>query len=75
MRKFKVSLNFDSMSISGKEEDVKYVIDNWVEEEYINDSFQANGYRFIDIKAPSEKLYSILTHITWECENDVVFVL
>lgn len=71
-RNFIIRLFNDSMFIDGSIEDMNYIIDNWIEEEYIVESVINGDKKKVVVKASSEKLYRILSNTTSDVANTVI---
>lgn len=71
-RNFIITLFDDCMFIGGSIEDINYIIDNWIEEEYIVESVINGNKKRVVVKASSEKLYRILSNTTSDVANTVI---
>ena len=71
-RNFIITLFDDCMFIGGSIEDMNYIIDNWIEEEYIVESVINVDKKRVVVKASSEKLYRILSNTTSDVANTVI---
>ena len=70
-KKIYIELTSERMFIHGRKDDVEFIINNWIEEEFIIYYYISNVYEGIAIEAPRDQLYTILTNISNDVENEI----
>lgn len=73
-RELSITITSERMVIQGRREDIDYVVNNWIDKDYITKISKIGNNRSICVEASSENLYNILVYLSCDCENVITII-